>query len=273
MGSSETASFNLVVSQSARLAPMLTAAQELQLARRARSGDERAFDSLLRAHLRLVLAIVSEYKNYGASAADLAGEGLVGLVEAGRRFDPDRGVRFAVYAAQWVRAYVRRHTLNNRRAVRLPSTRNARRLLAHMQRTRLRLQAENGGEATREQIAAALSVSPHDVEELEQALSARDIPYGVPDADDRPFDLQCPEPSPEALSMRREELDQARARVQRALTSLSERERYVIEQRCLSEPSRTLAEVGGALGVSRERARQLEARARTKVTDTLLAAS
>src|SRR5262245_31781874 len=157
----------------ARSTPALSADEELGLARRALAGDRGAFDRLLRSHFRLVLAIASRFRVFGGAHEELVGEGLVGLVEAGRRFDPERGVRFAVYAAQWIQAYIRRYTLTAQRLVRLPSTRQGRMLLAHLRQTERRLSAELGRAATHEELARALGVTVADVEEIVNALRAR----------------------------------------------------------------------------------------------------
>ena len=123
----------------ARRAPLLTMEEETQLARRAAAGCERSFEKLLRCHLRLVLTLARDFRAYGLPLQDLVSEGLLGLVEAARRFDPDRGVRLAAYAAWWIRAFIRRYTIFNRRIVRTPSTRHGRRLLASLE-----LPAANG---------------------------------------------------------------------------------------------------------------------------------
>ena len=113
---------------------LLSAEEETALARAAVAGSQPAFDRLLAAHVRLVLSIAHSLRKYGLPMEDLVGEGLVGLVEAARRFDPERGVRLGTYAAKAIRASMRRYTLAHRRIVRLPSTRDGRKLLANLRR-------------------------------------------------------------------------------------------------------------------------------------------
>src|SRR4051794_23077945 len=116
-------------------APPLTLEGEQRLARAALRGDAAAFDRLVRSHIRLVFAMAAEYRRFGIPMNELVSEGMLGLVTAARRFDPDRGARLGVYAAHWIRAKLRRFTLNNRRMVGPPSTRRGRALMGSLSRT------------------------------------------------------------------------------------------------------------------------------------------
>ena len=164
--------------RAAKQAPMLTAEKELELAHKAAEGSEQAFEALLKSHLRLVLTIAHEFSSYGLPLDELISEGLLGLVEAARRFDPERGVRLAAYAAWWIRAYMRRYTIFNRRIVRTPSSRHGRKLLANLRRTQRELAQQTGEAPDAETVAEVLGVGVRDVEEMEAALSGRDVPCG-----------------------------------------------------------------------------------------------
>jgi RNA polymerase sigma-32 factor len=257
------------VRRAPRQTPRLSAHQDQSLARAARDGDGRALDTLLRAHFRLVLSIAQERARRGGPLDDLVGEGMVGLAEAARRFDPERGVRFASYAALWIRAYVRRFSLLNRHAVRPPQTRSGRTVLAHLATTRARLQQAAGRRTTRAEIASALGVSEHDVAEVETALESRDVPYGV-EINGRTLDVASSAPSPEEAVSEAMDRQAAAARVRGALRHLSDRERLILQRRSLSEDTKSLVEVGRELGISNERVRQLEARAKDTLRCQLL---
>lgn len=256
----------------ARSAEMLTAEQEVELARRAAAGDDRAFEKLLKSHLRLVLTIAHEFGSYGLPADELVSEGMLGLVEAARRFEHERGVRLAAYAAWWIRAYMRRYTIYNRRIVRTPSSRHGRRLLANLRKTQRALTQQNGERPDAEAVAAALGVGVRDVEEMEAALSGRDVPCGH-DAEGRGFELPAAEPTPEALVAESEERQSSIAAMRSAMDRLSERERDILRHRYLGDESTSLASIGRGMGLSRERVRQLEHQAQAKMRHAILAAS
>jgi RNA polymerase sigma-32 factor len=254
--------------QAARTAPMLSAEQEQRLARQAAGGSEVAFERLLTAHLRLVLTIAHEFNAYGLPLEDLVSEGMLGLVEAARRFDVDRGVRLAAYAAWWIRAYMRRYTIFNRRIVRTPSSRHGRKLLANLRRTQREIAQQTGDRPTAEAVAKVLGVGVRDVEEMEAALSGRDIPCGV-DAEGRSLDLPCDAPSPENVVAEREQREWSMQAVHSALGRLSKRERHIVHKRYLAEESVSLASIGRGMGLSRERVRQLEHQAQTKIRESI----
>jgi RNA polymerase sigma-32 factor len=251
---------------------MLTAAHESDLAARAARGDDHAFERLLKSHLRLVISIAREFASYGLPTEELVSEGMLGLVEAARRFEPERGVRLSAYAAWWIRAYVRRYTIHNRRIVRTPSSRHGRRLLSNLRKTQRALTQRNGEHPGAEDVAAALGVGVSDVEEMEAALSGRDVPCGH-DAEGRTLEIRCAEPSPEVIVAENEERTASIAAMHAALSSLPTRERDILRDRYLREEGRSLASIGRDIGLSRERVRQLESRAQARMRDQLLAAS
>lgn len=249
----------------ARHAPLVSAEEELRLARMARLGSKPAFEALIRAHLRLVLSMAHEFASYSLPLDELVSEGLLGLVEAARRYDVERGVRLAAYATWWIRAYMRRFTIANRRIVRTPSSRHGRKLLANLRKTQRALTQESGEAPDRETVASVLGVGVRDVDEMEAALSGRDIPCGPEEPDS---DVE----SPESLVAAAEEQRSSEAALQCALELLNQRERRIVEQRYLANTSASLASLGRELGLSRERVRQIEHRAQDKMRDAMLAA-
>jgi RNA polymerase sigma-32 factor len=251
---------------------MLSSTDELRLAKQASAGSDASFERLLRSHLRLVLTIAHEFSAYGLPLEDLAGEGMLGLVEAARRFDPDRGVRLAAYAAWWIRAYMRRYTIFNRRIVRAPSSRHGRKLLANLRRTQRELAQASGERPDADAVATALGVGVRDVEEMEAALSGRDIPCGS-DAEGRALDLPEDGPSPEAMVADNEERERSVEVVRDALHRLSNRERHIVQERYFGADSTSLASIGRGMGLSRERVRQLEHQAQAKLRDAIAASA
>lgn len=246
----------------ARRAPMLEASEEAELLRRVQEDDDAiALGRLLEAHFRLVISIASRYGRPGISDAELAAEGNLGLLEAARRFDTTKNVRFSTYAVWWIRARVGRFVLANRRIVGSPSTRNARKLFARMRETERRL-AQSGSEADREAVAEHTGTSEDDVAMVELSLSARDVPLDAFEDGD----LAGEGTSPEDLLAAHEEAERRARAISLALTSLDSRERQVVERRLLDGGEKeTLAAIGAGLGLSRERVRQIELRAKRKL--------
>jgi RNA polymerase sigma-32 factor len=253
--------------QTARNAPILSAEAERNLAYAAQRGCKRSFDTLLRSHFRLVLAIAREHRSFGLSFDELVSEGLLGLVEAARRFDPQRGVRLAAYAVWWIRAHIRRYAVMNRRIVRAPSSRHGRKLLAGLRHTQRRLTQENGEAPTPEMVAEALGVTVRDVREMEAALSGHDLPCSG-HADDA-VQIAADEPTPEAIVLENQEEQRSTQAVRDALEQLSARERQIVERRYLSSEVITLASIGRRFGISRERVRQLEQRAFDRIREAV----
>ncbi len=250
-------------------APMLDLETEQDNLRRIQeNGDPVALSRLLVSHLRLVLSVAQKYTSHGVSLEDLVAEGNLGLVEAARRFDRAKGTRFSTYAAWWVRALIRRYTIANRRIVGAPSTRNGRRLLSTLRQTQRRLAAELGEQPTRERIAQELSVTAEEVAMVESALSGRDVSLGPTD-DGQVIDLPSELTSPEQQAEESELTTLNSEQIARALSRLDERERFIVEKRMLSDEKDTLADIGAAMGLSRERVRQIELRAMQKLRESL----
>lgn len=251
-------------------APMLQLEQEKSLAQAAQAGGKRELDLLVRSHIRLVLAIAADYRHCGVSQDDLVSEGLLGLVEAAKRFDPERGVRLAGYASWWIRAYVRRYTLANRRLVRPPSTRNARKLISNLRKTQRELMQKLGRQPDSAAVAKVLGVAVWEVDEIDEALRRRDTVCGVHDVEGAARELACARPSPEAVVSAREDTRRIAQAVSRGMAALTERERRVIAQRSLCHTPSSLADLGSQLGISRERVRQIQAQGYAKMREAVL---
>jgi RNA polymerase sigma-32 factor len=251
----------------ARSEGMLACDEEGRLARLARQGDQRAFDRLVRAHIPLVFAMAHEYRSYGLPADDVVSEGLLGLVKAVRDFDPEHGARLATYAAWWIRARIRHYTLTNRRIVRGPATRNARKVFAHLRSTERRLQQQVGNPDA-ELVASALGVRAQDVEDVRAILGGRDAVYAT-DVEGGRAQIAAKTPSPEATLIEQDDQRRLAKLLRDALSSLDTRSRDVLERRHLREHVSSLADIGDDLGVSCERVRQIEARAQKSVREAI----
>lgn len=232
------------------------------------SDDAQARSALLSSHIRLCLSIAGRYAGGTVRLEDLVAEGMVGLCEASERFDLERETRFATYAAWWVRARVRAFALRNRRVVAPPSTRAGRKVMGALTATQRTLTADLGRPATDEELAEALDVAASDVQTMRAALGAADVSL-APRADGRAMELASERPSPEEEVEREEHRSHARSSVARALRHLDERELEVVSRRYLEPDRETLATIGQSMGISRERVRQLEVRAKEKMRDAL----
>lgn len=248
----------------------LTAMQESELVRRAQEGNTQAAHRLVTTHLRFVFAIADEFMRYGLPFEDLVSEGLLGFTEAVRRFDPARGPRLAGYAALWIRALLRRYTLHNRRIVRPPSSRNARKVIGSLSRVRHELAQEVNAEPDTALLARRLGVEISDVEEIDQVMAKRDVPC---DRQDIPgaYEVPSESPSPEVLVAERELAQRRTEAIAGALRLLTPRERRIIAERALQDTPRQLSELGSELGVSRERVRQIQNLALAKMRGSLAA--
>lgn len=258
------------VHHAASTAVFVDAAEERRLVLAAQAGGKRELDLLVRSHLRLVLSVAAKFNGKGCDLDDLVGEGLLGLVEAVSRFDVNRGFRLSTYALWWIRAYVRRYTIFHRRIVRPPSTRNARILIAHLRKTQDKLSTATGEAPEHADVASALNVSKCEVEEMDEILKRRDASLG-PAADGTIFELPCGAPSPESVTIAKDEMRRAESGIRKALRELSPRERDVFVERSLTDTPKSLGEIGAEIGLSRERVRQIQKHGFAKVRAAMLA--
>lgn len=253
--------------------PMLSAEEERALWRRWHDNrDAAAADRLVTSHLRLVTSIARGLRGYRLPAADLIGEGNVGLIQALNRFDPERGFRFATYALWWIRAAMNDYVLQNWSMVKVGTTSSQRRLFFNLRRLKAQTDVVGNGDLSPEQaqrIAEALDVPEQDVISMDRRLAGADhslnVPVG-PDADGEWQDfLVDPADSQETALAAREELAARRTRLPIAMQTLNPRERHIIVERRLKDPPATLGALAPHYRVSPERIRQIEIRAIAKL--------
>jgi RNA polymerase sigma-32 factor len=261
--------------------PQLSREDELVLAKKwTEHGDQHAADKLVRAHLRYVVAIALKYRRYGVPLAELIAEGNFGVVHALKKFQPERGNRFVTYAAYWIRAYVLNYVIRSWSLVGAGSGALRSKMFFRLRREKVRvLNLVGDGEAADDLLAARLGLSRDQVQGMLRRLEARDVSLDQKVFDDSGTAVldtliapgQDQEQSLAASSLR----DRLRDTVHDAVEELDTRERFIVEKRLMADPEDelSLAELGRQLGVSRERARQLEARAKKKLKGRLEALS
>lgn len=257
--------------------PLLEREREAELAWAwLRNSDEAALHELIEAHARLVIRIAVGFRSSGLPLGDLVQEGNVGLMEAAKRFDPERNVRFSTYASWWIVAAIQNFILRNASIVRAATTPRQRRLFFNLRRLRARHTTGFDGSLNaddRETIAKMLDVSVHDVEMMEAHLSRPDQSLNALIGEDDSLEqmdlLQDTAPDPEQVAADNSGLAARRAWVHQALEHLTQRERRIITSRFLGERRTTLAEIGEEFGVSKERIRQIEGRALAKMQAAL----
>jgi RNA polymerase sigma-32 factor len=260
--------------------PLLTVEEEQSLARVYReNGETRAAHRLVTANLRFVVKVAYEYRSYGFKMADLIQEGNIGLMKAVQKFDPDKGIRLISYAVWWIRAYIQNYILKSWSLVKLGTTQAQRKLFFSLARTKRELDkmsVEHGLDsdgADSSKIARKLKVKPGEVEEMTQRMEGRDLSLDAPMGDDGGYThvdfVVGHGPSQDHELSTAQEQTIVQGRVGDALGRLDQRERYIIEQRVMSDRPMTLKELGEHFGFSRERARQLEIRAKEKLKQEL----
>ena len=253
---------------------LLTPEEEHELAIAWRKhGDARAAARLATANLRFVVKIAFEYRTYGMRLLDLIQEGNLGLLVAVDRFDPDRGVRLTTYAVWWIRAYIQEHIRRQWSMVRFGTTRAEQRCFYRLRRERQRLE-RGGGAADPAKLAAALGVRTEDLQAIESRITRRDVSLDDPawlDTEETRGDrIADDRPGPESTVAEMELQERAREEIAEAMVELDPRERHIIQRRYLNRRPATLKELGESFGISRERVRQLEARAKAKMRTRLL---
>lgn len=248
--------------------PLLTRDEEVALARRYRDdGDVAAAHSLVTANLRFVVKIAHEFRRYGHRLLDLIQEGNLGLMTAVKKFDPDRGYRLISYAVWWIRSTIQSFVLRSFSLVKLGSGHSKRRLFRRLRGAKSKLEQELAGRDgvdTTKLLAERLNVSVDDVTEMEMRLAAKDFSLDAPMNDDGGSTyvdvLEGMNDDQEATYAAQEEHEILHATLDETRGALNERERFLLEQRLMSDEPKTLAEVGEEFGVTRERARQIEAK-------------
>lgn len=253
--------------------PMLEPHEEFMLAKAWQErGDQEAAEKLVTSHLRLVARIAMGYRGYGLPISEVISEGNVGLMQAVRRFDPDRGFRLATYAMWWIRASIQEYILRSWSLVKLGTTAAQKKLFFNLRRTKGQLQALEEGDLKPEhveKIARKLGVSEDDVVSMNRRLSG-DASLNAPvRADSESGEWQDwlvdETPDQEERLVEEEELGRRKAFLSKALDTLNDRERRIFIARRLSDEPMTLEQLSEEFGVSRERIRQIEVRAFEKV--------
>ncbi len=260
--------------QQVRAIPKLSREDEHQLALRARDGDQDAADRLVEANLRYVVAIGLQYRRYGVAIGDLIAEGSVGLVTAVRKFDPHRGTRFVTYAGYWIRAFVLEAVVRSSTMIGAGSGPFRSKLFFRLRRERARLSNLIADpEELIAKLASDFDTTPQKMTELLRRLDQREISLDAPAYSDSDATLVETLPGnaepQDVVVARRRRQSGIELRLEGALSVLDDRERLIVEKRILSDDSASLASLGRELGVSRERARQLEARAKKKLAEEL----
>ena len=257
--------------------PLLTREREQMLARRWRDfGDEAALHELVGAYTRLVAGMASKFRNYGLPMADLMQEGVVGLMQAAGRFEPERDIRFSTYASWWIRSAMQDYILRNWSIVRTGTTSTQKSLFFNLRRLRARIEGRTGqplDDAGRELIATDLNVPKRAVESMEGRLVGSDRSLDAPvgeDGDENWLNFLADDrPTPEDNAMEHLDGDRRTRWIEDALDQLPRREARIVRARLLMDETLTLEELGQELGVSKERVRQLEARALSKLRRNL----
>lgn len=240
----------------------LDADAERALAAAWRAGDRAAGARLVAASLPFVIKIAKEYRRWGVPMEDLIQQGNLGLLRAAEKYDPAQGCRLITYAVYWIRAEIREYVVRAYRIVRLGTTRTERKALRAFRRD---------GIETVEELAKMSGMPLSRAQKLWPLLTQRDFALDATVGERGPaIERLCDRgESPEELLLRAQEVTGVRAKLGEAMGQLSERERHIIEERILSDEPRTLESLGEEMGVSKERVRQLEARARTKLRESL----
>lgn len=255
--------------------PALSREEEHDLAVRWRDHqDVAASERLVGANLRYVVAIAVTYRRYGLRLGDLVAEGNVGVVTALRKFDPDKGTRFVTYAAYWIRAYILNYVIRSWSLVGSGSGPLRSKLFFQLRRERARIaNMVSDKDEAMAQLATQLGTTVEKLVPMMQRLESRDVSLDqqvFADSEQTRLDmLESVEPAQDEVAEQHETADRIGGRVKTALSTLDTRERFIVEQRMLADEELSLAEIGRQLGVSRERARQLEARAKKKLRKSL----
>ncbi|WP_127521411.1 RNA polymerase sigma factor RpoH [Mesorhizobium sp. Z1-4] len=262
--------------------PMLQPQEEYMLAKRYHEHEDTdAAHKLVTSHLRLVAKIAMGYRGYGLPIGEVISEGNVGLMQAVKKFEPERGFRLATYAMWWIKASIQEYILRSWSLVKMGTTANQKRLFFNLRKLKGRIQALDEGDLKPHQvkeIATRLNVSEAEVVSMNRRLSgdaSLNAPIRASEGESGEWQdwLVDDQESQEDMLVEQDELENRRGMLAGALEVLNERERRIFEARRLSEDPITLEELSGEFDISRERVRQIEVRAFEKVQDAVKAAA
>ena len=259
--------------QEIRKFPLLEPQEEFMLAKRWREhGDSQAAHKLVTSHLRLVAKIAMGYRGYGLPVAELISEGNVGMMQAVKRFDPDRGFRLATYAMWWIRASIQEYILHSWSLVKMGTTAAQKKLFFNLRKLKGQMQAIDEGDLSPEQvskIATRLGVPEEEVVNMNRRLAAPDSSLNAPVKTEGDMEWQDwlvdDSPNQESRLVESQELGQRKQMLAVALKQLTDRERRIIVERRLIDEPKTLEDLSSEYGISRERVRQIEVRAFDKL--------
>jgi RNA polymerase primary sigma factor len=243
--------------------PLLSREEEVELATRAQAGDQEAFDKLIVSNLRYVVSVARRYLGYGLALADLINEGNIGMIQAAKRFDPARGVKFITYAVWWIRQAITHAVAQQGGVIALP-VRQLEKLRKVLERYR-RYTQQVGVEPSSEELAAELNLPPTEVESILHVYRhlSLDAPIGE-EAETRFVDVlpSTTSPSGEEVYINATLTQE----IQDLLSQLPPREQQVLRLRFgVDDEPKTLEEIGGMLGITRERVRQIEKQAKDRL--------
>ncbi len=257
---------------------MLDAQTELDLALAWRDRrDEAALHRLITAYSRLAVSVATRFRRYGMPLDDLIQQGNLGLMRAAEKFDPENGARFSTYAAWWIRASMQEYVMRNWSVVRTATNANQKKLFFHLRKTLAKLEdGEIRREALSASVARELDVPEEQVEIMLGRMSGQDLSLNAPqssgeDGRDWMDAIEDDGIATETHVLETLETKRRRRLLYRAVSALPAREQRIITERHLQDTPRTLAEIGAEMGISKERVRQLEERAMTRITSELRA--
>jgi RNA polymerase sigma-32 factor len=253
--------------------PMLAADEEYMLAKRWKEhGDVDAVHKMVTSHLRLVAKIAMGYRGYGLPIAELISEGNVGMMQAVKRFEPEKGFRLSTYAMWWIRASIQEYILYSWSLVKMGTTAAQKKLFFNLRRLKGQIKEIDDGDLAPEsvkQIATTLAVSEDDVVQMNRRMSGGDQSLNAPMRQDGEAEWQDwlvdDSDTQDIVVAEADELDHRRSMLEAAMATLTERERHIFTERRLRDDPVTLEDLSNDFGVSRERVRQIEVRAFEKV--------
>ncbi|MDN2565377.1 RNA polymerase sigma factor RpoH [Aquibium sp. A9E412] len=262
--------------------PMLQPQEEYMLAKRYQEHDDTdAAHKLVTSHLRLVAKIAMGYRGYGLPIGEVISEGNVGLMQAVKKFEPERGFRLATYAMWWIKAAIQEYILRSWSLVKMGTTANQKRLFFNLRKVKGKIRALDEGDLNPEQvseIATRLNVSEEEVISMNRRLSgdaSLNAPIRATEGESGEWQdwLVDEQESQEDMLVQQDELENRREMLADAMKVLNERERRIFEARRLAEDPMTLEELSGEFDISRERVRQIEVRAFEKVQEAVKASA
>ncbi len=263
--------------QEIRKFPMLKQEEEVELANRwIKKEDHEAAHAMVNSHLRLVVKIAMGYRGYGLPVGELISEGNVGMMQAVKRFDPDKGFRLATYAIWWIRAAIQEYILHSWSLVKIGTTAAQKKLFFNLRKLKNEMKAIDDGDLLPEQvsqIAERLNVSENEVVSMNRRMAKPDSSLNAPVREEGEGEWQDwltdDQVSQEDQMVKSEEMDNRRILLVHAIEGLKERERHILVERRLKDSPATLEILSQKFGISRERVRQIEVRAFEKMQKSM----